>query len=313
MTYRVLALDGGGIRGLLTSRLLERLEAAQPGFLGSVDLFAGTSTGGILALALAAGLTPSEISGLYRDRGPDIFADDTLFDALGHADKLVIADYRNRALRDALVERFGERTLGDLPRNVVVTTFDLDSEVEWQPGLRSWKAKFFHNFPEESTDGLQTCVDVAMRTSAAPTFFPTWQGYVDGGVAANNPSMCGLAQALDPETGGQRLEDVALLSVGTGASPKWIEGADHDWGLVEWAPHLVGLLLDGVAGVADFQCRRILGDRYLRLDTVLPRPIGLDDVAAIDELEAIADDVELDPAIAWLAERFMPAEEEPAA
>jgi uncharacterized protein len=304
MAYRIVSLDGGGIRGLITSRLLERLEAAGPGMLGRVDLYAGTSTGGILALALAAGLAPDEISALYRDKGPDIFADDTILDAIPlHPDRLVVADYRNRALRAALEERFGDLRLGDLPKHVVVSAFDLDSEVVTKAGLRSWKPKFFHNFPEESDDAEQLVVNVAMRTSAAPTFFPTWQGFIDGGVAANNPSMCGLAQALDPQTGGQALEDIALLSLGTGGNPRWIEG-DHDWGVLEWAPKLIDMILGGVAGVADFQCRQILGDRYARLDLVLPRAIGLDEVEAVRELEQLADGAGIDAATRWLGRYF---------
>lgn len=298
--YRVLALDGGGIRGLLTSVLLERLEAACPGFLASIDLFAGASAGGILALSLAAGIPPAEMSALFRDKGPNIFANDTIFDALGHIDRLVIADYRNNTLKATLEERFGERRLGGLPRKVVVATFDLDSEHVTKAGVRSWKPKFFHNFPEETTDAEQLVVDLAMRTSAAPAFFPTYQGYIDGGVIANNPSLCGLAQALDPATGGQRLRNVALLSVGTGLSPKWIEGGTHDWGLAEWAPNLLGIMMDGVAGVADFQCRQILGERYLRLDVVLPRPIGLDDIDAIGDLEDLATTADIDVAAKWI-------------
>lgn len=302
--YRVLSFDGGGIRGLLTSRLLERLETADPGWLDAVDLFAGTSTGGILALALAAGLPPRRISALYRDQGPHIFADDTILDAVGHLDRLVIADYRNSALRDALQREFHGMRLRDLPRKVVVSTFDLDSGAVTKAGVRSWKPKFVHNFPEDSDDAEQLVVDVAMRTTAAPTFFPTWQGFIDGGVAANNPSMCGLAQALDPATGAQDLDGVALLSVGTGVTPKWIEGDDHDWGLVEWAPHLLGIMFDGIAGVADFQCRQILGERYARLDVVLPRPMGMDEAAAIPELESLADTADVGPASDWLREHF---------
>ncbi len=188
-------------------------------------------------------------------RGPRIFADDTVFDLLGHVDRLVIADYRNKALHEALTEQFG----------------------------------------------------------AAPTYFPTWQGYIDGGVAANNPSVCGLAQALDPATGGQRLEDVVLLSLGTGASPRRIEGDDHDWGLAEWAPNLVGIMLDGVAGVADFQCRQILGPRYHRVDVVLPRAVGMDEHRAIPELDALGESADTAPAVAWLAEHFARSEDEPAA
>ncbi len=73
--YRILSLDGGGIRGVLTARLLERIAEVRPEFLGRVDLFAGTSTGSILAIGLAMGLTPTRLVALYREQGPLIFRD----------------------------------------------------------------------------------------------------------------------------------------------------------------------------------------------------------------------------------------------
>src|SRR5438270_13739741 len=76
--YHILALDGGGIRGLLTTILLERLEAAVPGFLSHIDLFAGTSTGGILALGLASGITPTAARDLYEGKGPEVSAESML-------------------------------------------------------------------------------------------------------------------------------------------------------------------------------------------------------------------------------------------
>ena len=79
--YHILSLDGGGIRGVLTAALLERLQAHQPDFLGKVDLFAGTSTGGVLALGLAYGLSPAVCRRLYEKRGSQVFAD-TLADDL---------------------------------------------------------------------------------------------------------------------------------------------------------------------------------------------------------------------------------------
>lgn len=70
MPYRILSIDGGGVRGLPVTVLLERLEKERPGFLDEVDLFAGTSTGGIMALGLASGLKPAQMRILYQDKAP---------------------------------------------------------------------------------------------------------------------------------------------------------------------------------------------------------------------------------------------------
>ncbi|HRE25738.1 MAG TPA: hypothetical protein PK954_03810, partial [Anaerolineales bacterium] len=119
------------------------------------------------------------------------------------------------------------------------------------------------NFPNEDTDARELAVDVALRTSAAPTYFPIVDGFVDGGVIANNPSMCALAQALDPKRGaGQALADVRILSLGTGQNQEFIETDDTDWGLAQWMPHLVGVMIDGAMDLANYQCRQILGEHY---------------------------------------------------
>src|SRR5579859_1850699 len=95
--YHILTLDGGGIRGLLTTILLERLEAAVPGFLAKIDLYAGTSTGGILALGLASGITPTAARGLYEAQGPEVFAV-TVLDNVRDLGKGMGAEYGNANL-----------------------------------------------------------------------------------------------------------------------------------------------------------------------------------------------------------------------
>ena len=89
--YRILAMDGGGIRGLLTAIILERLERVHPGFLAQVDLFAGTSTGGLLALGLAAGTTPAECRLIYETQGAKAFKD-SLLDNVREALALCLED-----------------------------------------------------------------------------------------------------------------------------------------------------------------------------------------------------------------------------
>lgn len=301
--YRILAIDGGGIRGLMTAILLERLEQAHPGFIAQIDLFAGTSTGGLLALGLASGKTPSDARTLYEVSGSKVFADN-LFDNIHDLGNLIGAQYSLEPLLEVLTAQFGDLTLGNLPKKVVISSFDLDNGPQPPGGSRTWKAKFFENYPGPGSDAAEKVVDVAMFTAVAPTYFPVYKGYIDGGVVAGNPSVCALAQALHPDTGGQKLEDVLLLSMGTGHNPRYLTIEDADWGLAQWAPHLVDLMLEGSSGLADYQCRQFLGCRYLRLDPLLPRPIGMDKVAEIPLMQNIAAQYNIDEAIQWIDANF---------
>ncbi|HNT25227.1 MAG TPA: patatin-like phospholipase family protein [Anaerolineales bacterium] len=304
--FRILSLDSGGIRGILTAVLLERLEEAYPGFLSMVDLFAGSSTGGILALGLAAGKTPSEAACMYERDGPEVFAD-SLLDDLKDAGNAFGAEYTNAGLKHVLQAEFGEQTLGQLPRRVLISSFDLDNgggNPRVLDGQRTWKPKFFHNFPGPGSDGDEKVVDVALRTSAAPSYFPVYQGYIDGGVVANNPSMCALAQTLDAGTGGRRLTQVALLSVGTGRYARHLNAQSADWGWTQWARPLIDIMLEGSVDVPDYQAARLLGRRYQRIDPVLPEPIDLGDLAQIPRLKELAARVDIRPAVTWLKKNF---------
>jgi patatin-like phospholipase/acyl hydrolase len=297
--YRILSLDGGGLRGVITAKLLERLETVHPGFLSQVDLFAGTSTGGVLALGLARGLSPTDMGKLYTEAAEKVFADST-WDDIRDLGKLTGADYSIQPLKQAILDLVGEITLGDLPKRVLISSFQLDNNPQTPGVLRVWKPKFFHNFPGPGSDSDERVVDVALRTGAAPAYFPIYQGYVDGGVVVNNPSTCALAQALDPETGGQRLEEVTLLSIGTGIISKYLTEQDADWGLAQWAPHLFSIMLEGGVGVADYQCKQILGERYLRIDPALPASVSIDRLDEIPIFEEIGQLEDLRAANGWL-------------
>src|SRR3990172_7195215 len=126
VAFRILSLDGGGVRGVLTAALLERLEREVP-FLGMVDLLAGTSTGGIIALGLADGMAPGEIKNQYIQNGKRIFTD-TWLDDVADLGRIVGAEYGNSKLNAFLRKSFGKKTLGQLPRNVLIPAFDLDNE-----------------------------------------------------------------------------------------------------------------------------------------------------------------------------------------
>lgn len=300
--YRILSLDGGGIRGLLTAIVLERLEAAIPGFLAQADLLAGTSTGGIIALGLAHGLTPTDLRNLYEKRGAKIF-DDSWFDDVIDIGGLSGADYDNKNLTKELKAVFGETQLKDLARKVLIPTFDLDNE-DPNPAKRSWKPKFFHNFAGADSDGRELAAKVALYTSAAPTYFPTVDGYIDGGVVANNPSLAALAQSQDVRAipNPPALADVVLLSLGTGRSLSRIDGKNLDWGLGQWAKPIINILMDGLVGVPDYQCQQILDDKYYRFSPVFPPGVNipLDGVKQIPDLVRFATALEVSKVEAWI-------------
>jgi len=299
--YRVLSLDGGGIRGVVTTILLQRI-AATPGlegFLDSIDLVAGTSTGGLIALGIAARLDLARLRDLYVEKGPVIF-DDSWLDDVVDLFGVVGADYETAPLRRELKRLFGTTTLGQLRKRVLVATFDLDNEA---PADRTWKPKLFHNYPGPNTDRRARVADVGLYTSAAPTYFPAVDGYIDGGVYANNPAMCALAQTQDRRYGPTpALDEVRLLSLGTGTSLQYIRGKALDWGYGQWAKPLISLMLDGTSGIADYQCRQTLGDGYHRLAPVFPEGvrIALDDVGTIPYLIEFAEGLSIDDTVEWL-------------
>lgn len=311
-SYRILSLDGGGLRGLISARILQRLVDAPgiAGWLDRVDLIAGTSTGGILALGLAAGHSPQEMADLYRNKGPEIF-DDSLWDEIRDLGKLIGAEYSNKPLKKILQQTFGTTRLKQLERKVAIPTFDLDNAAQI-PRKRSWQPKIFHNFPGKDSDGEQLASDVALYTSAAPTYFPSADGYIDGGVFANNPSMVAIAQAIAHGNRARdraRLEDIILLSIGTGISLHYIKGKSLDWGDAQWIKPLLEILQGGVSGIADYQARELLGSRYQRLQVVFKpgESIALDAVDKLGRMDEIADRFDIRPATAWIRNHWLKA------
>src|SRR6202022_2809208 len=137
-----------------TAVLLQRLSKQIPGFLDRADLLAGTSTGGILALALAKGMTADELVALYQDNGALIFSK-SLLREVGDLGALIGSKYDNANLEQILRDKFGDRTLDNLlPRHVLVSSFDLDCPAT--PGRpRTWNPKFFHNFAGADSDGAE--------------------------------------------------------------------------------------------------------------------------------------------------------------
>jgi hypothetical protein len=300
---RVVSIDGGGVRGIIPVIVMQRL-ATEPGlrsWLDRAELIAGTSTGGLIALSVAAGVPLDDLRDLYESRARVVFRDSFL-DDLRDVGKVFGADYDVENLEREAHRVLGERTLAQLTKRVLVTAFDLDNGATTD---RRWKAKLFHNFPGSDSDGDALAYRVAVATAAAPTYFASYDGYVDGGVFATNPSMCALAQTQDSRLLANERADLAelrLLSFGTGRTLRYLEGDRLDWGYWQWVRPLIDVMLDGVNGIADYQCTQLLGEHYHRLAPTFPpeKSIGMDAVDQIPYLIDFANSLDLSSTADWL-------------
>ena len=290
MNYRILSIDGGGLRGIIPLAILENLDRARPRWRDGINMYAGTSTGGLIALALAKGMAPREIMDVYLGSGKSIF-DHSLWHEIATLDKAVGPQYASDNREKVVQGLLGNTRLEDYLSedksrgHVLIAAFD----------LHKWKPKLFHNMPtkDDSDDGGAIAYRVAMATSAAPTYFSSFDGFVDGGVFANNPAMCALAQTQDSRNKMSiPISSVRMLSLGTGAYPQPMEVAEESWGLVQWARKLVSILTDGVLSTSDYEVQKMIGtDKYVRLSTELPYQIEMDDTSKLGILQQIGDAV----------------------
>jgi patatin-like phospholipase/acyl hydrolase len=280
---RVLSIDGGGIRGIIPATVLAELErrAGKP-VAELFDLIAGTSTGGLIALALTKPggdgrpqWSAEAVAGLYEKRGPDIF-DLTLAHRIRSGGGLIDERYPSDGKEDVLAEYLGETRLRDALTDVLITAYDMVDRFPFFFRSSEAREKADYDFPMRVVGGA---------TSAAPIYFEaqnvvdaTGRSYclVDGGVFANNPGMCAFAEVRARDMEGE----IAMLSLGTGSLKRPYPCAKvQDWGLLGWARPLVHVVFDGVSEATSFELRQLLGENgYWRIQTELTKGKGSDDL-----------------------------------
>ena len=271
--FQILALDGGGYKGMFSAAVLARLEEdLRTSMLDHFDLVAGTSTGGIIALALGAGKRPREVVDFYVDHGSQIF---------GHRRRRVIrqlvrSKYDVGPLQQALEGVLGDRCLWQSSVPLCVPSYD----------LRTDKVHLFRTPHSErlARDWRERMVDVALATSAAPTFLPAHHlrglRLVDGGLWANNPAVVAIAEAVSEFR--IDLSDIRVLSLGTTSDLGVRSSRLDEGGFAAWATCATAVILRGqslAASNATFhlipkgQSLRVdpdVPDKLLRLDGVSP-------------------------------------------
>lgn len=197
---RILSIDGGGILGTFPAAFLAGIEQQLDRPIGEYfDLISGTSTGGIIALGLGAGLSASEILRMYEERGPEIFGQhgnllqNFLANKIRSIRWLYHRKYSSEKLRSTLVSLLGDRRIGDAKHRLVIPA--------WNPTTRSVYIYKTPHHPRFRTDYKSRLVDAALATSAAPTYFQQHMtedsvGLIDGGIWANNPIAVAVTEAI---------------------------------------------------------------------------------------------------------------------
>ncbi|MFO7942890.1 MAG: patatin-like phospholipase family protein [Anaerolineales bacterium] len=278
-----LAVDGGGIRGVIVTRALSFLEEhlERPAY-DIFQLLAGTSTGSIISAGIASGLFGMELHRLYLEFGTTIFKK-RLRTLLW---PLTRYRYPQEPLRSALKTVLGDRVVGDLwetefPLDVIITTFDLVEN----------RTRFIKPFKEAYQDW--SLVKAVLASSAAPTFFPAVDGrFVDGGVGSyHNPAYLAAYEArfvLDWDPA-----DTTLISLGTGRDPHHLQPDQvKSFFAWDWIQPILGAFMQS----SDDQQIHLVDTFFEEIDfrrfqVDLKEPIGMDEAEKMEELTAYGEEL----------------------
>ncbi|EGG24465.1 pleckstrin domain-containing protein [Cavenderia fasciculata] len=316
--YRILSLDGGGLRSVMVCVLIERIVKKFPRFLDYVDVFTGTSAGSIVAAGLAMQYPPKGTRRVLELTALPVFGKKRVGLNMGNA------KYVNRLLRAACYVFFQKHS--EYPPKAKQTA----------PEVRRWMPQLFHNILPNSTDPInnkqqskmqqkqhlqsnlpiqddwrtqEIVGDALLRSGSAPTFFPSYQNFIDGGVFCNNPAIAAISLASNPYRDNIGMDKMICLSLGTGISPQVMEGADgeeFDYGILQWASRLGNLFMGSQVDFLTQLCENMLAERYFRLNPLLGEHTSMDDPKLVSELATLANQVDLTETFAWIEKHWFP-------
>ncbi|WP_160069113.1 CBASS cGAMP-activated phospholipase [Sphingobacterium bovisgrunnientis] len=267
--FKILSIDGGGIRGLIPAKLLAELEAElqkeepEKKLYEHFDLICGTSTGAILAIGISLGIPAKFLAKFYEENAELIFPRFVFKFIPQKSRALLNAIYSNKKLLKKLREVFAEANGGedplinDLKTKVCVPAFNGNDGV-----INVFKTK--HHL-EYRRDYKVPAYHVAMSSASAPVYFPphsfsfknehgegTNINMIDGGIFANNPALIGVFEATDKLD--IPIGDISVLSLGTGQGKQIIKRSWRPKNVFDWLfpnPKLVDLVLDTQAQITE--------------------------------------------------------------
>lgn len=279
--FHILALDGGGARGIYPAQVLANVEKELQVPAGECfDLIVGTSTGSIIGGAAAVGIPMAKIVRLFKEKAPGVFGKKRI-GAFFFRSK-----YSRLPLEQVVRECVPDITLGQIPKPLMITGSDISTG-----GVHVFKSRYLEDLQAPYVrDARVLLSDAILSSCAAPTFFdPVPVGdllLADGGLWANNPSIIALTEAVSKFS--MPVEQVRILSIGTGHSVN-LYSRSKSWGfLTGWRRQkLVSYVLGLQSQASENMAKLLLPGSYLRLDPVID-DWDLDDVEHLDELKSLA-------------------------
>ncbi|ELP86134.1 hypothetical protein EIN_327910 [Entamoeba invadens IP1] len=287
--FRIISIDGGGIKCIMQAIIIGRLMDKYPTLLDSVNLYCGVSAASFTATYFAMGYHPKDVAKLMSVMFKHVFEKKSR----GFMEAL----YSNKFLIEAATASFGELKLSDLKRHVLVNAFQFDTG-ENDPN-RCCKACFFNNF----IPGYDCKIaDACLRSSAAVGYFPPYNGFADGGIFENNPITCAFPLIFGERGLGMDVKNTVCLSISSGRAPNnFIDSKKYtDVGMVQLLPLCVDGFLWSRKSMADEVGKGFLGEKYMRFDPVLPEQYDLDCADHIDRLIELANNIDISEVEDWV-------------
>ncbi len=274
--FKMLSLDGGGIKGAYTAAILDRMEDQVDRPLANYfDLITGTSTGAILAVGLAFGIPAKKLLNFYREQGHQIFPE------ANWVETWFTTKYDTDGLRNALVSVFGNKIFRDIERHVVIPAFNATNG-------KSILFRTKHLKPSDSYLDRKV-VNILMAATAAPTFFEAeglLEGlHLDGGIWANCPALVGAVVASSIL--GRQPEAMRMLSIGTTSSPFHVPEETTKGGKFQWLKPHINVFMNASKTGAIHLADELVGE-FFRVDNVVDADrFSLDTVEKVNELVAM--------------------------
>ena len=285
---RILSIDGGGFKGVYPTAFLAFIEDQIGRSVADYfDLIVGSSTGGIVALSLGLGMSAREILEMYEELGPKLFDHHSV---LGTFKRITGTEYNPKPLEDILRTRFGDKTLKDSKNRLVITSLDLQT-------AEPVRFRTPHH-PDYACDSKIKAVDVALATTAAPTYLPphiseTGSHLVDGGLWAANPVELGVVEAIGILNWPR--EHIRALSLGCTdelREPGKLEDPSHQ-GMKDWFPRIFGLRTKAdSAGALQNASILLRPENVIRIDQVVSQDrFEIDRASDLPELRTLGLDI----------------------